>query len=78
MNDRAAPWAWFGFGAVTLAGLWLAIVAGWPPIEVGGAVFLATPLLASLVTAARTWRDDRVSALCVAGLIAFFCLTWWA
>ena len=77
MNDSSTPRAWFGFGAITLIVLWLAVIFGQPPLDTAGAIFLATPLLASLITAARAWRDDRVTALCIAGLIAFFCFTWW-
>ena len=58
MSKRAQSYVWFGLGAVGLLGLWLTCLLAPEWSETVGYFFLATPLVAMLITVRPGFRAD--------------------
>jgi uncharacterized membrane protein required for colicin V production len=76
MNRRLAAFFWFGLGGAGLAALWIAVATSASWIGWIGGAFLASPLVATMVTLGDAWKRDRVTAACLAGIIVLFIAAW--
>jgi hypothetical protein len=72
MSRRAQSYVWFGLGAVGLAGLWLTCLIAPEWSQTVGYIFLATPLLAMLISVRPGFRSDPVTSWCALGLVLLF------
>jgi len=76
MKNHEASNVWFVLGTFGLLGLWLSQILAPDTAPIAGFAFLGAPILAALFSFAPVLRNDRVSALCIAGLGVLFCLAW--
>jgi hypothetical protein len=72
MSRKAQSYVWFGLGAAGLLGLWLTCLFAPEWTGAVGYFFLATPLLAMLVTVRPDVRKDPTTSLCALGLVVLF------
>ena len=73
MTDKKRATVWLALAMMGLAGLLVCRGLQWDWIQPVGIFFLATPILATLLTVRLDFKDDPLTAGCVVGLIAVFC-----
>ena len=76
MISRQPAWVWLGLSLTGLAGMLIARGLQWDGIEYVGMLFLASPIIATLLTVRIDVKNDPATAGCIFGLIALFCITW--